>query len=93
MKQQDTTKAGIKTRLDQAAIDTGKSYHSGETMKLAAVRFILDTAGITDKAERAAIGGQWMATAGWFGSGNNSACRQAFETDGKTEKVLKEYAV
>ena len=93
IKQMDTTKVGIKEYLDVAAEDTGKLFHSAETMRLAECRWFCDAAGITDVETRKAIGKQFMATPSWFGT-NSSACRQAFEdaATGK-EKVLKDYAV
>lgn len=90
-KQMDTTKQGIKHYLEAAKKDSNSpSFHAGEAMKLAFVRWLLDAANIADAKERAAIGQQAMATPGWFGSGNNSACRQAYESKGG-EDPLKEY--
>lgn len=91
-KQMDTTKQGVKAYLDAAAVNTGKAYHSGESMRLATLRFILDAAGIEDAEQRAAIGKQFMATPGWFAS-NASACRQAYESKEGKEKVLTTYVV
>jgi hypothetical protein len=78
MKQLDTTKAGVRKYLDEAAKQAKANFHAGEPMKIAFVTFLLDAAGISGE-ERQAIGRQAMATPGWFGSGNNSACRQAYE--------------
>lgn len=79
-KQQDTTAEAIFKKLDAVKEATkGSSYHSGDVMKRTFISFILDAAGIEDKELRTEVGKMAMATPGWLGCGNNSACRQARE--------------
>ena len=89
MKIIDTTKSGIKPYLDNASKQTKSSYHSGESMKLAFITALLDAASIAGD-DRSKIGRMLMATPGWFGCGNNSACRQAYE-NAKGEETLPDY--
>jgi len=92
IKQIDTTSAAVKKDyLEPTAAKIGKSYHAGETLKLAFIRFAADAASLTG-AERAEFIKLLDSTPGWFGSGNNSACRQHFEErKGTLAEIEKKY--
>lgn len=85
----DTTKAGIKIYLEDAAKDHKAMPYSAKAMRLAVFRFIADTLAINDKTLRAKAYKQFQATPGWFGC-NNSAGRQALGYESPTEKALDE---
>lgn len=92
IKQMDTTKAGLrKNYLEPAAEKTKESFHAGSSMKRAAFMFFCDMIGLAvGTQERAEAAKQWDATPGWFACGNNSACRQAYESKGP-EETLADY--
>jgi hypothetical protein len=89
----DTTSAHIKaTYLDTSAKARGCSYHAGEALKLSFIRMAADAAGLKGN-DRIAFMQLLEATPGWFGTGNNSACRQHFEnTKGGVASITKDYA-
>jgi hypothetical protein len=89
----DTTSHSIKKEyLEPTAKKLAKSYHAGETLKLAFIRFAADSMELAGE-DRAAFIRQMDSTPGWWGCGNNSACRQHFEnTKGGTAEIAKDYA-
>lgn len=82
----DTTKAGLRAYLDEAAITTKSPFHGGAAMRVAVLRFILDSARIHDPLLRKAIGRQFLATPGWFAS-NASAARQAYDVKSTVAQI------
>ena len=87
----NTTKAGLKPRLEEAAKKTGESYHAGATLKRAIIVLAADAAGLQGK-DRAEFCKLLDSTPGWFGCGNNSACRQAYEkTDSGADAIAADY--
>ncbi len=92
IKQIDTTSAAVKKDyLDPTAAKIGKSYHAGETLKLAFIRLAADALALQGE-ERVAFIKLMDSTPGWFGCGNNSACRQHFEErKGSLAEIEKKY--
>lgn len=72
----DTTKDGVKLYLEDAGATFKAMPYSAKAMRLAVVRFILDSAAIEDRELRAKVWKQFNCTPSWFGC-NNSAGRQA----------------
>jgi hypothetical protein len=89
----DTSSSHIKTSyLDTSAKARACSYHAGEACKLAFARFAADAAGLQGN-DRIAFLQLLEATPGWFGCGNNSACRQHYEkTKGGVDAIVRDYA-
>lgn len=85
----DTTKPGLRAYLDEAALTTKSPFHGGAAMRVAVLRFILDSARIHDPIVRKAIGKQFLATPGWFGA-NASAARQAYDVKSAVEKIIED---
>lgn len=81
-----------KDYLEQAAADKKCAVQSGEAMRLAVVRFILDAADIVDNAQRKEIAKQFLAMPAWFGS-NASAARQALGIKTNVEAIVEEFEV
>lgn len=90
----DTTGGHIKSAyLDVMAKKYNKSFHAGEVLKLAFIAFAADCAALPKGSpERAKFAAQLDATPGWFGSGNNSACRQYYDKKGGIDEVMKDYS-
>lgn len=74
--QMDTTKDGVHGYLKSAGTQLKEQPYSTLAMRLALCRWVLDAAGISDKALRAVVWKQFSATPGWFGT-NASQARQA----------------
>lgn len=92
IKQMDTTKSGIRKLLDDAAKKEKESFHAGSSVKRAVFCFWADMIGLMpDTPERAEAAKQWDATPGWFGCGNNSACRQAYESKSGADEIAQDY--
>lgn len=72
----DTTKAGIRSYLEDAAATRKVEIQSAKAMRLAVFRFILDSMKVMDPVVRKQAWKQFDATPSWFGC-NNSAGRQA----------------
>lgn len=90
----DTTKSGLKANyLEPIGKKMDKSFHAGEVLKLAFIAFAADCASLPKGSpERAKFFAQLDSTPGWFGSGNNSACRQAYEAKGGKEEIAADYS-
>lgn len=89
----DTTRSAImKDYLEPIAKARGKTFHAGEVLKLAFLALAADTVGLAKgSAQRQKFMALMDATPGWFGSGNNSACRQDYEEKKGKEDVMKDY--
>ena len=85
-----TTKETAFDYIEDAASTLKKEPTSNKVMKLAFVRFVMDTANITDEKMRNQIGKQVMAMPSWFGS-NASQYRQAKGIKSTLEEVGEEY--
>lgn len=93
IKSMDTTKAHIKAAyLEPIAKKRQAGWHSGEVLKLAFIAMAADCAGLEKGPDRAKFFAQMDATPGWFGSGNPSACRQAYEAKGTLDEVAADYS-
>lgn len=88
----DTTKDGIKAYLEDAAESRKCPIQSAAAMRIAVVRFILDTCKITDPVMRKQAWRQFDATPGWFGC-NNSAGRQALGIKSELTELVEEIDV
>jgi hypothetical protein len=88
----DCTSTGCKDYMDKAAkaIGGGASFHAGSSMKMAFIKMAADIAGLAGK-EREEFCRMLDSTPGFFGSGNNSACRQFYEKPANASNPLKEY--
>lgn len=98
IKQIDTTSLAIKrdyletsAALLEKQDQQKRSFHAGEVLKLAFIRMAADAVELKGE-DRASFIALLDATPGWFGCGNNSACRQAFEKKGALADVQKSYA-
>lgn len=88
----DTTKEGIKAYLEDAAESRKAKPESATVMRLAVVRFVLDSAKVIDHEMRKQCWAQFDATPGWFGC-NNSAGRQALGIKSAEREYFEQFDV
>lgn len=94
----DLSKAEIRKRLEDTAkviqdkekLPSKPSFHAGSVLKLAFIRIAADALELQGP-DRAKFIGLLDATPGWFGCGNNSACRQDYEKKGSVGDIEKDY--
>ena len=86
----NTSKAGVRQYLDKAAESTKESFHAGSSLKRAFIQMAADAA-MLKGADRAKFCKLLDSTPGWFGCGNNSACKQSFDAKSGTDEIAKDY--
>lgn len=88
----NTTATAIReTYLDPLAKKLGKTFHAGETLKMAFIALAADAVGLTGESRKKFFL-LLDSTPGWFGNGNNSACRQAYERKTALGDIAKDYS-
>jgi hypothetical protein len=81
--------------LDRASRDLSTkekpvNFFSGEALKMSFIRLAADAANLKGD-DRANFAKLLASTPGWFGSGNPSACRQAYAKKENTVKGMADY--
>ena len=92
IKQIDTRASAIKEQyLDPIAAKLQKSFHSGEVLKMAFIAMAADALALSGESRKKFFL-LLDSSPGWFGNGNNSACRQAYERKTALGDIAKDYS-